>query len=621
MSDQTKPEANILYVDDTEAQRYAMARVLRRAGFQVAEASSGRQALEIMATTPDLVILDVNLPDISGLEVCKRIKSNEATAHTPVLQVSASLISTQARVAGLQGGADAYLIQPIDPEELLATIRALLRVSKAEAQARKQAREIEAIYSSAPVGLAMLDTDLRFTRLNKLLAEINGLSAQQHLGHSVRELFPEIYASIGHLYEQVIRTGQPVLNVEIRTPVPAQAGQVRDRLVHIHPLKDDKGDVLGLNVVVQDITARKRAEEETRRSQQLFQAFMDNMPVSAYLKDRDGRYVFHNNTAKRLVPHLKDSVGKTDLELFPPEVAEDFHRNDMKVIASGKALEFAETIVVQGQTRHWLTIKFPFTDTTGQPVLAGMSLDLTDRKKLEELTIQQEIQAQLLEREILARESERERLARELHDESGQMLTSLLAGLRLIEDSKTARDAKKRARDLRELTSRAINDVGRLSRDLHPIVLDDLGLSVALRNHVSEYSKLHGIKASIRFIGLGSDRLPRPVERGLYRIAQEALTNVARHAQATTITIILLRKGDLLIMRIRDNGCGFATPPPHIGFRGHLGLQGMRERAAIMGGQFMADSGTGDGTCITVAVPIGSTRSEIESHQSVEQAC
>src|SRR3954464_14534691 len=144
MSENARIEATILYVDDTDAQRYAMARVLRRAGFKVAEASTGLQALEMVSDAPDLVVLDVNLPDISGLEVCRRIKSNPVTAHTPVLQVSASLISTEARVAGLQGGADAYLIQPVDPEELIATVRALLRVRRAEEQARRQAREIEA---------------------------------------------------------------------------------------------------------------------------------------------------------------------------------------------------------------------------------------------------------------------------------------------------------------------------------------------------------------------------------------------------------------------------------------------------------------------------------------------
>ena len=125
-------EARILCADDTDAQRYAVSRVLRKAGFEVLEARTGREALALIASRPNLVVLDVNLPDLSGLEVCRIIKTNDQTKRTPILHVSATLVSAGARVAGLEGGADAYLVQPIEPEELIATVRALLRVRKAE---------------------------------------------------------------------------------------------------------------------------------------------------------------------------------------------------------------------------------------------------------------------------------------------------------------------------------------------------------------------------------------------------------------------------------------------------------------------------------------------------------
>src|SRR5689334_10626324 len=112
----------ILYAEDTEAQRYAVSHVLRRGGFEVLEARTGREALQLMERRPDLVVLDVKLPDISGYEVCRQIKNTEATARVPVLHLSAALVTAQARVAGLDGGADGYLVQPVDPEELIATI-------------------------------------------------------------------------------------------------------------------------------------------------------------------------------------------------------------------------------------------------------------------------------------------------------------------------------------------------------------------------------------------------------------------------------------------------------------------------------------------------------------------
>ncbi len=471
--------STILYVDDTEAQRYAISRVLRRSGFEVLEASTGRQALDTLSASPDLIVLDVNLPDINGIELCKRIKINEATAHVPVLQVSATLIDTRDRVAGLEGGADAYLVQPIDPDELIATIRSLLRIRKAEDDARRRASEIETIYASAPIGLAMLDPDLRFVRINQQLAQINGLSAAEHVGHTLQELFPEIEKAVGHLYRQVVSTGEPMVNVETRAAAPTHPEVMKDWLISLHPLKDDRGKVMSVNAVIQDIT---------------------------------------------------------------------------------------------------------------------------DRKRTEELTIKEQTQRQLFEREILARENERERLARELHDESGQMLTSLLAGLRLIEESKTVSKAKKQARVLRELASRTISEVGRLSRDLHPIVLDDLGLAAAVRHYAAQYSELHGLTAEVDIVGLDSERLPQAMERGLYRIAQEALTNVARHAQAKHVAVHLTFDQNQFTMTIRDDGRGFVPYSHENGGRRHLGLQSMRERASIMGGTFSVDSSPGQGTCVTVAV-------------------
>ena len=152
MSDATQTaEATILYADDTVAQRYAISRLLRRAGFEVVEAGTGRQALELMPTRPDLVVLDVNLPDMSGIEVCRLIKSTEATSRTPVLHVSATLVNTEARVAGLDGGADAYLIQPVAPEELIATVRALLRVRRTEEQLWESQQQYRLFFESNPL--------------------------------------------------------------------------------------------------------------------------------------------------------------------------------------------------------------------------------------------------------------------------------------------------------------------------------------------------------------------------------------------------------------------------------------------------------------------------------------
>jgi signal transduction histidine kinase len=133
----------VLAVDDNDAVRYAVVHFLREGGYNVLEARNGREALVLAAQDPDLITLDINLPDMNGFEVCRRLKADPATAQIPVLHISASFAKTEDRVRGLEGGADAYLTQPLDREELLATVRALFRLRNAERQSRQYAAEAE----------------------------------------------------------------------------------------------------------------------------------------------------------------------------------------------------------------------------------------------------------------------------------------------------------------------------------------------------------------------------------------------------------------------------------------------------------------------------------------------
>jgi signal transduction histidine kinase len=145
MHPKNSPPANatILTVDDNDALRYTLTRALRSGGYQVTEARSGSEALKLADQLPDLITLDLNLPDIDGFEVCRRLKSNPTTSHIPILHISATFVDPEHRVRGLEGGADAYLAEPISGDELLATVAALLRMKQAEREARLQSAEAE----------------------------------------------------------------------------------------------------------------------------------------------------------------------------------------------------------------------------------------------------------------------------------------------------------------------------------------------------------------------------------------------------------------------------------------------------------------------------------------------
>lgn len=157
----------VLIVDDNEALRYSLVRCLRQAGYQTIEASSGEQALKLADEKPDLITLDINLPGISGFEVCQNLKSNPETSHIPVLHISATCIDPESRVRGLAGGADAYLAEPIDRGELVATVGALLRLKNAEMLARNEAEAAK----NARRQLSELNATLE-TRVNARTAEL-----------------------------------------------------------------------------------------------------------------------------------------------------------------------------------------------------------------------------------------------------------------------------------------------------------------------------------------------------------------------------------------------------------------------------------------------------------------
>jgi signal transduction histidine kinase len=164
-------ETTILTVDDNDALRYTLTRTLRREGYKVLEARNGAEALQLAGQSPDLITLDLNLPDLDGFEVCRRLRSNPLTAHIPILHISATFVEPQHRVRGLEGGADAFLAEPISGDELLATIGALLRMKQAEKEARLQASEAEK--AKEELRKAHDDLDRRVHERTSELAEKN----------------------------------------------------------------------------------------------------------------------------------------------------------------------------------------------------------------------------------------------------------------------------------------------------------------------------------------------------------------------------------------------------------------------------------------------------------------
>ncbi|HEU5383962.1 MAG TPA: sensor histidine kinase [Ktedonobacteraceae bacterium] len=223
---------------------------------------------------------------------------------------------------------------------------------------------------------------------------------------------------------------------------------------------------------------------------------------------------------------------------------------------------------------------------------------------------------------INAQEEERKRIARELHDETSQVLTSLLISLAILEESVSTDEARKRIEDTRTLAHSTLRAIRSLSIDLRPSALDDLGLLPALRWYLKEYQQKCSIEVEFHATGL-KDRLPSEMETALYRIVQECLTNTARHSHARKVTVSLCEESDAVYGTIVDDGDGFdyaallKAPNQERSLGRGLGLTGMQERAVLLDGELELLTAPGQGTTVEVRIPLPKSQ-EIHTRKSSE---
>jgi PAS domain S-box-containing protein len=255
----------VLNVNDNAATRYLLGKMLAKGGYRVVEAADGEEALRLAARLPDLIVLDIRLPDISGLEVCRRLKGDPATATIPVLQTSATYTSSSRKIEGLDSGADAYLAQPIDELELLATVRALLRARRAEDLVTRAAQRWQATFDAIGDGIAIVDGSGAVASCNAAMARLVGQDANNVVGRQASW-------SLGRLVAAA--TLEALLGEARRQRREVEVGaEGRWYRLSGDPVDDGSGAEGQVVLVLVDITERKRLEEEHRaRAEELAEA-------------------------------------------------------------------------------------------------------------------------------------------------------------------------------------------------------------------------------------------------------------------------------------------------------------------------------------------------------------
>jgi PAS domain S-box-containing protein len=260
MSEKSARQPRLLVVDDTEANRYAVARHLRANGFEVLEAATGQDAIDVaMTQQPDLMVLDIKLPDISGLEIARRLRNDRRTADIPILHLSASFTDSASRARGLDNGADGYLTHPVDPLVMLATIRSLLRAREAERRSFAAARDWSTTFDAIAEGVCITDADGRIRRCNRAFRELLGEGQDRTDGQRFADLSTALAQSTRVAYA-LPQGRERSWRVEV--------GNLWLRVSSV-PVRESSGELPSVVWVLTDLTQERRADEQARLALQL----------------------------------------------------------------------------------------------------------------------------------------------------------------------------------------------------------------------------------------------------------------------------------------------------------------------------------------------------------------
>ncbi len=724
----------ILLVDDDSDLRCLFSTCLRQEGYEVLEAATGRAGLQLALTRrPHLVLLDIGLPDLSGVEVCRQIKSNPALKDVFVAFCSGEATSDQQKVDGLQIGADEYLVKPFGVQELLARVQTLIRLRNTTAALRVREEHHRRLIDVLPDAVCLIHQSGRLLAVNSQAVVMLGCSSDAELLRKTIFDFtpaaehPRIQADFLHaLKTGLIRNAEYSMRKQDGTLFGVELSATASIGIQDQPP--------GLLCVVRDITERRQSQEALRASEERFRQLADHIQQVFWMSNSDKSEIFYVSQAYEEIwgrpcstlyasprswidaVHPDDREGVRANILSKPVAAEhdavyriirpdgstrwiqdrafpvrDAQGNIYRIVGiadditkrkqawdalgesearkgaimeaaldgiitidhEGRMLELnpaaarifacspcrlvGENILakISASLRPWFKqglascfdgengpllgsrIELPasqddgsqffaeFTITrirlAGSPLFTLYIRDITEHKRTET-----ELLA-LPHRIIEAQEAERERIARELHDGVNQLIASVKMRLRRVEENLP--ELKPAAREILSrcdgLLVKVLEENRRIAHNLRPTDLDHLGLAAACHNFCREVQMRTNLQFQCRIM-IPARRLPAFVELHLFRIAQEAINNIEKHARAKSVKLQLRHQRDSVVLKIEDDGQGFeAKAPPTEGkARSGLGLKNIHGRASSLGGTVEIKSRAGTGTAIVVRVPV-----------------
>lgn len=731
-----KKPGSILVVDDDDAVRQLFVSCLRREGYDVQEAPTGQLGLQLARTrVPDLVLLDVRLPDVNGMEVCRQIKTNPSLRDVFVVLCSGEATSAEHKVDGLQTGADEYLIKPFGINELTARVQTLMRLRNTTAALRVSEEHHRRLVDILPdavclfhpkgsllsmnsqaaamLGFASTEdlagknifdftppaehdrirTDFtvalragiirnaEYTMLKRdgtpfrvelsatvllgtghstgLLSVVRDVTERQRaqqalqaseerfrqLAHHIREVFwmsdparsefiyispayeeiwgqscQSLYAAPHKWAEAVHPDDRPRVLENLRRPVSAEQdeiyriirpdGSIRWIQDRAFPIRDEAGKIYRVVGIADDVTKRKQAWDALGESEARKRAIMQAALDGIITIDHEGRMIELNAAVEKIFGHTRAKLlGENVLEVIPQNFRGWFNSGLDSCFAGQQGPALGSRVEMPAHRADGSKFSAEFTITriklTGRPMFTIYIRDITPHKRAEA-----ELRA-LPQKIIKAQEAERSRIARELHDGINQMIASVKMRLRKVEGSLP--DLKPAAREILSrcdrLLVKVLEENRRIAHNLRPADLDNLGLAAACTSFCHEFQARTKLRVECKISPPGL-RLPPEVELHLFRIVQESVNNIEKHAQAASVELHMQAVDGAVSLKIRDDGRGFEMKNPGAGKKkGHgLGLSNMRERVLSLGGNWEIQSVPGEGTAVQVSIPVAEER-------------
>ena len=462
------------------------------------------------------------------------------------------------------------------------------------------------------IGLALDGTILSW---NRAAQRTFGYGREEAVGKSILLIVPEDRRAEEE--DMLARTARGETMEHFETQRRAKDGRLLDMALTVSPIRDGAGRIVGASKIARDITERKKAKGEAQRMQSALTAaqarlvaIVDSAMDAVITVDEEQRVVLFNRAAEQVFGVRRDAVIGTSLERFLPARFRAAHHDHVQT--------FGQTGVTSRRMGDITTLWALRADGAEFPIEASISQvseggrryftvilrDITLRKQYEDdLRRQQKELRELSARVLEAREEEKTRIARELHDELGQLLSALKMDLSWLRERLPAGELAEKADEMAGMLDHTVSSTRRISADLRPLMLDDLGLVEAVNWLVEDFARRSGVRVEARIPeDLPLEGISKSASTAIYRAVQESLTNIARHSGAQNAWVLIEVDDGALYVEVEDDGRGIA--PPDLAKTRSLGLKGMRERVLYLGGALEIGRAPRGGTRLRLRVPL-----------------